>query len=165
MNAQCMRRKYFETGAESIKSNYRKLFSHVSSLLDQDNIPIKMTAYSYELASRMDRTEIKQARRDNARVLNDIFSNCPGIRIINSGIENSDLYVPIAIDRRDTKQSVLSKKGIFNTVIWPLRAEQKSVCKIASYIDEHMLAVPCDQRYTKDDMTYIGTEIVRVINE
>lgn len=162
--AQCLRTEYFETGEECIKDRYRRMFSEASSLLDDEN-PVKMTRYSFELANRTNWEEINVLRKRNAHVLCDLFSKCSAISLLNNKSENDNLYVPITIKSRDDKQSSLSKKGIFNTIIWPLRKEQKIACKTSRYICEHMLAVPCDQRYTEEDMYYIGTEIVRTINE
>lgn len=77
----------------------------------------------------------------------------------------SDLYVPFCISDRNRKQKVLSSKGVFNTVIWPLSDDQKKICPVAKYTEEHILAAPCDQRYTEDEIEFVGKEIVRIINE
>ncbi|MBR2311936.1 MAG: hypothetical protein IKA46_01435 [Clostridia bacterium] len=164
LRAQCMRTEYFDIGDESIKTAYRKIFCDVSALLDSDPSSAKMTEYSYELAHNTDWEDIKRKRRANADILSMIFSGNQNIRIINCGISRSDLYVPIIIQDRDEVQRNLSSKGIFNTIIWPLRKEQMLVCSTAKYVAEHMLAVPCDQRYAKEDMLYIGSEITRAIN-
>ena len=44
-----------------------------------------------------------------------------------------------------------------------LMDEQKQVCSVAKFTEKNMLAAPCDQRYSTDDMKTIGAEIVRVI--
>ena len=165
LKAQCLRTEFFETGSEVTKEKYRKIFSEVSALLDEDKTPIKMSEYSYEISANTDWEDIKKIRRDNAEILYEIFSGCEGIRLINSITDESNLYVPIMLKNRDEVQSRLSKQGIFNTIIWPLREMQISSCENTACVGEHMLAVPCDQRYTKEDMSYIGTEIVRAINE
>lgn len=167
LQAQCMRSEYAVTGDESLKSKYRYIFSNVSLLLDNNISPVKMTKYSYELACNTDWEHINRQRKGNADILSKILSGNQNIRIIDRdrGINCSNLYVPILIENRDEIQRKLSSKGIFNTIIWPLRKEQMLVCSTAKYIVEHMLAVPCDQRYTKEDMLYIGKEIERVVNE
>ena len=77
----------------------------------------------------------------------------------------SDLYVSFTVLNRDEVQRRLSAEGIFNTIIWPLSEQQKEACKVAKYTEENMLAAPCDQRYTVEDMKTIGAEIVRVIDD
>lgn len=165
LTAQCLRTDFFEIGDESIKETYRKLFSNVSLLLDKDDKPIKMTEYSFELSLNADWEKIKKTRRENAKILIDIFSNSKNITILNDNDKYSPIYLSVIVKNRDIVQSKLSRMGIFNTIIWPLRKEQKNICNTAKYIEENMLAVPCDQRYTKEDMLYIGEEIMRCIDE
>lgn len=73
------------------------------------------------------------------------------------------MYVAFMVDDRDFKQSILSTKGIYNTVIWPLNDMQKTVCETAKYTEKHMLAAPCDQRYSISDMQFIGNEIKSIV--
>ncbi len=165
LQAQCMRTEYFVSADEKMKGQYRQIFSNVSSLLDNQPEPIKMTAYSYELSIHVDWGAVQQRRAENASVLLDIFSKNKKITIINEKVAESALYLPILIKNRDGVQRNLSAKGIFNTIIWPLREEQALVCSTAKLVTECMLAVPCDQRYDREDMVYIGNEITRMVHE
>ena len=63
--------------------------------------------------------------------------------------------------KRDEVQKKLSERGIFCTIIWPLTDKQKALCDVARFTEENMLAAPCDQRYSVDDIEFIGKEIVR----
>lgn len=162
LKAQCMRNDYFQTGKESIKSEYREIFSSVSSIIDRDNKPSRMSAYTFEIVKKTDWNEIRTIRKNNAEVLIKILRE-EGIQLIQDKRGYSDLYVPFLVDNRNRKQHKLSAKGIFNTVIWPLNDKQKLACKVSKYTEEHMLAAPCDQRYTVYDMKLIGNEICRVI--
>lgn len=164
LEAQKMRTEFFETGNENLKDKYRKIFSAVSDLLDSGS-PVKMTEYSYQIASNVDWKRIRKTRKENADVLREIFNRCMDINVIDSCGEESNLYVPILVNNREVIQNCLSKAGIFNTIIWPLRDEQKKCCENAGHIYNHMLAVPCDQRYSKDDMEHIGEKIVRTVYE
>ena len=165
LNAQCLRRAFFETGDESIKTTYRQMFSAVSDILDADEKPVSMSAYAYALAQKTDWNEIRACRRENAKTLLNILKECPTVRLIQEQPGKSDLYVAFAVNNRDKLQQELSKLGIFCTIIWPLSQSQINACPVARYSHEHMLAAPCDQRYSQDDMVYIGKEIVRLINE
>ena len=157
-----MRNQYFQTGDESIKAGYRKIFSSVSDIMDTDKNPSRMSAYSYEVANSIDWDNIKKKRRENAEVLIGELKK-HNLQFIQDESGISDLYVPFLILNRDESQSKLSPKGIFNTIIWPLTEEQKVICKTAKYTEEHMLAAPCDQRYTSADMMFIASEIVKAI--
>ena len=62
-------------------------------------------------------------------------------------------------------QRALAEKGIYCPVIWPVPQQALGVCEVAEFTAEHMLGVPCDQRYTPEDMTYIGQKILEIVNE
>lgn len=162
--AQCMRREYFRIGDEAIKTEYRKIFSTVSDIMDSDE-PSAMSAYAYELAKRADWDRIRAARKANAETLIPILRKSPYVTMIQKDCGVSDLYVAFTVPNRNEVQRRLSAMGVFHTVIWPLSDEQKRVCPVAARTEETMLAAPCDQRYTTDDMRTIGAETVRVIAE
>ena len=164
LKAQCMRHQYFQCGDEKIKTKYRKIFSEVSDIMEKDE-PSAMSAYSYELATKTDWEKVRTIRKENAGTLISILQASPHISFIQQEAGYSDLYVAFTIKNRDAVQRQLSKKGIFNTIIWPLSEEQKNSCSVAKSTEENMLAAPCDQRYTADDMKYIGNEIVKVVND
>lgn len=164
LKAQCMRNKYFLTGDENLKLEYRRIFSKVSNIMDSDRVPSRMSSYAFEIARKTDWNILREHRRRNSKELIKILKEA-SIKLIQKKEGVSDLYVAFMVDDREYKQKKLSSKGIFNTVIWPLNEKQKSACPVARFTGEHMLAAPCDQRYCVDDMKYIGNEIVRVINE
>lgn len=164
LKAQCMRHEFLCCGDEKIKNEYRKIFSTVSTLIDDDE-PSAMSAYAYALAKNTDWDKVRSIRRDNAEALSYILSTSPYIRLIQKETGMSDLYVPFTVQNRDEVQRRLSAEGVFNTIIWPLMDEQKSVCSVAKFTEENMLAAPCDQRYSKEDMKTIGNEIVRVVED
>ena len=165
LEAQQLRHSFFNTGDKTLKTQYRAIFSTVSDIIDSDPTPSRMTSYSFELLKKADFETIKKTRRNNASVLINILSSNQRIKVLQTSSNISDLYVPFLVGNRNDIQDKLNKIGIFNTIIWPISKEQKEACANAKYIEEHMLAAPCDQRYTIDDMKYIGQEIVRVIDE
>lgn len=158
LKAQCLRHVFFQTGNEETKKMYRQAFSTVSKILDDDQ-PCAMSAYSYVLTENVDWNQLRFQRKSNAEVLTAILA--PYVHVISGA--PSALYVPFLISNRDEVQRRLSKQGIFNTIIWPLSDLQKGTCGIARYTEEHMLAAPCDQRYTTEDMKFIGNEMVNVL--
>lgn len=164
LKAQCMRHEFLVCGDEKIKTQYRNIFSIVSKLMDEDE-PSAMSAYSYALAKDTDWDLVRKTRQQNAEILILTLSASPYITLIQDKAGFSDLYVPFIVPKRDEVQKRLSAKGIFNTIIWPLSDQQNEACKVAKFTVENMLAAPCDQRYTEEDMKTIGAEIVRVIDD
>lgn len=164
LQAQCLRHRFFAEGDPEIKASYRRIFSGVSDILDANPLPSRMTRYAYESAAAADWDSIRQQRKINAQTLIAVLKK-GGIQLIQEQPGWSDLYVAFQTENRENKQAALSAKAIFNTVIWPLSDVQREVCPIARQTEATMLAAPCDQRYTAQDMEYIGNEIVRVVNE
>jgi hypothetical protein len=163
LQAQCMRHEFFETGDQNLKSEYRKIFSSVSDIMDEDKEPSRMSAYSYEIAAKTDWNNVRSQRKSNAEKLISVLKQAD-VKFIQNKVGLSDLYVTFLVEYREQKQSKLSAMGIFNTIIWPLNDEQKEICNTAKRTEEYMLAAPCDQRYSIKDMEYIGSEIVKIVN-
>ena len=163
--AQCLRHTFLETGDLSLKDKYRSIFSVVSDLIDRDPEPAKMSLYSYELAKQWDLNDIRRIRNENAETLISILKQSSFIELIQDKAGVSDLYVAFKTNKRDFIQMTLSSMGIFNTIIWPLNPEQTKICSVAGETLDRMLAAPCDQRYTIEDMKLIGNQILKVVED
>lgn len=60
-------------------------------------------------------------------------------------------------DSRDSFQQYLEERGIHSTVYWPVGPlVDLTGHDTAKYIYDHIVALPCDQRYTVDDMSRIA---------
>ena len=164
LEAQCMMHEYLQTGHLKTKTCYRNIFSSVSSIIDTDTKPGLMSAYAFELAMSVDLASIRDIRNENAATLADELRR-GGLSLINMPPGVCDLYVPLLTENRDNIQKKLSLIRIYCTVIWPLNSKQKELCEVAKRTQEHMLAIYCDQRYTKADMRYIASNIMRLCNE
>lgn len=162
LKAQCLRNEFFKTGDEFTKISYRKVFSTVTGSIDEDLLPGLMSEYSRELLKQIDFTLINEIRKKNASIL---ISELKGFNFVQKKVGLGDVYVAVLVENRDKIQRELASKGIFCTIIWPLSDEQKEICRIAKYTEEHILTIYCDQRYTSEDMEYVAKCIRRVCNE
>lgn len=162
LKAQCLRNEFFKTGDELTKISYRKVFSTVTDSIDEDLLPGLMSEYSRELLKQIDFTQINETRKKNTSIL---ISELNGFNFVQKEIGLGDVYVAILIENRDKIQRELASKGIFCTIIWPLSDEQKEICRIAKYTEEHILTIYCDQRYTSEDMKYVAKCIRRICDE
>ena len=160
--AQGMRWEYFRIGDEEIKSEYRKIFSEVSNILDKDTKVCRMSKYSFNKICRADWKMIREQRMNNSRRLISYLKKA-NAKLIQDSVGISDLYVPFLVDNRNEIQNILSKMGIFNTIIWPLSDKQRKTCSVSEKTEMYMLAAPCDQRYVEEDMKFIGEKFVEVI--
>lgn len=162
LRAQCMRNKFLQVGDESIKTEYRKIFSTVTDIIDEEKLPGLMSQYAYERASQINLNEVNEMRSRNAQVLIDELK---GFTFVQDKSGLGDVYVAVLIENRDAVQKKLASMGIFCTIIWPLNDEQRAACEVAKYTEEHMLTIYCDQRHSVEDMKYIAFCIRRVCNE
>lgn len=160
--AQCMRNGFLQTGDETIKTEYRKIFSTVTDMIDEEKFPGLMSQYAYERACHVNLKEVNEARTRNAQILIDELK---GFAFVQDKTGLGDVYVAVLIENRDGVQKKLASMGIFCTIIWPLNDEQRAACEVARYTEEHMLTIYCDQRHSTEDMKYIASCIRRVCNE
>ena len=157
-----MRNEFLKSGDESIKSEYRIIFSTVTDMIDEEKLPGLMSQYAYERACQINLSEVNEKRSRNAQVLIDELK---GFSFVQDKTGLGDVYVAVLIENRDAVQKKLASMGIFCTIIWPLNDEQRVACEVAKYTEEHMLTIYCDQRHSVEDMKYISSCIRRVCNE
>ena len=162
LRAQCMRNEFLHSCDESIKAEYRKIFSTVTDMIDEEKLPGLMSQYAYERACQINLNEVNTVRERNAQVLIDELK---GFSFVQDKTGLGDVYVAVLIENRDAAQKKLASKGIFCTIIWPLNDEQRAACEVAKYTEEHMLTIYCDQRHSVEDMKYIASCIRRVCDE
>lgn len=160
--AMVQKSQYLANGDSALKDSYRHLLGQANELLDGDKTVYAMTEDSATLLARLDTQKMLSLRQANANVL---FDKLDGkVSLITKYPERSTLYFPILVENQRAVQSALAKKGIYCPVIWPVPEEATGVCPVAHYTAEHMLGVPCDHRYTWEDMEFIADEIVRILN-
>lgn len=161
LNAQCMRNRFLTCGDESLKIEYRKIFSNVTDIIDGEKLPGLMSQYAYERVREINLNEINRIRQRNAEIL---IHELEGFKFVQNKSGFGDVYVAVLIDDRDAVQRKLASMGVFCTIIWPLNEEQRSVCDVAKYTEEHMLTIYCDQRHDVEDIKYVASCIRRVCN-
>lgn len=165
-DAMFKKSEYLQTGDESLKNTFRHMLAEASELLDQSAEPYAMTPESAQLLECLDFAQIYTRRQTNATaLLKALTPDRDHLRLITTTPEKSTLYFPILVKDRAVVQGKLAKLGIYCPVIWPVPEEALGVSEVAQFTAEHMLGIPCDQRYTTEDMTYIGEQIMRIVYE
>lgn len=157
---------YLENGDQALKDRFRHMLGEASQLLDESNEPYAITDQSAQLLRDLDFAAIYARRQENAKALLRALTPDPAVlRLITQTPEISTLYFPILVKDQSAVQGKLAPIGIYCPVIWPVPQEALGICEVAEFTAEHMLGVPCDQRYTPEDMAYIGREIMRIVYE
>ena len=71
----------------------------------------------------------------------------------------------ICAENRSEVQTAMAKVGVYAQVLWPLKDRAKEICSVSKYMEEHMLAIPIDQRYFYDDIMEMGERINSVLKQ
>ena len=107
LKAQCMRHEFLNSGDERIKTEFRRIFSTVSDVMEHDE-PTAMSAYSHALAKNTDWDILRVARKRNAEALISELKTSPFVSFIQRASGFSDLYVAFTTPNRDEVQRRLA---------------------------------------------------------
>jgi selenocysteine lyase/cysteine desulfurase len=162
--ALLIKNEYLENGNQNLKDNYRNMFSAAEHYLGQSQDIVSMSKYSREFISAFDFDSMKSKRRQNYNYLLDKLSNNVNIDTAFEQRQECPLYFPILINNRDDIQQMLAQENIYCPVIWPIPKEANNICINSNYISEHILAIPCDHRYSFNDMKYIVDKIRKIFD-
>ena len=157
---------YLQNCDLNIKEIYRKKFAECMAQL-KENITIHtMSDLSRKMfTDYVDCQNLRQQRAKNYLVLYTSLKSVFPQVVRYSIIQESPLCFNIVIKDRDDIQNKLASLCIYCQVLWPITKEAKNTCEFSKWFSEHMLAIPCDQRYKEEDMLYIAQKIRSVISE
>ncbi len=107
----------------------------------------------------------RQRRRANYQRLLDRFPQTQFCSPVFPELDEVSVpsHFTVLAEDRDALQTFLLDQGIHTTAYWgksPLA--DTSRCPQAQYIYDHVLSLPCDQRYTPDDMERIAGALCRL---
>lgn len=165
MRKEAMQKKseFLKTGDEETKSQFRALLGVASDMLDASKDAYRMTEASEKLLNKVDFDKMLEDRQRNAKILAENLRENSKLKFVSQEPENSTIYFPVLVENRDDVQGKLAKKSVFCPVIWPLPEGAEGVCENSKHIAENMLAIPCDQRYSAEDMLVIAKTINEVL--
>lgn len=120
----------------------------------------EITAMSEEtkaLFQRIEEEDCKQKRKENYRILSEKLQGSL-ISAMQEEYENTaPLYVSIDAKNRDLLQRSLKNQDIYAPVLWPVgRQNQNFLSETDRYLFDHLLALPMDQRYGREEMERIA---------
>ena len=158
-DALFLKNLYMQSGKKNIKNDYLKLFSEAEEVLDNDIEPYKIDSLSLKILNELDYISLIAQRRSNFKVLLNLFRENEKIEPIFKDIPNNvcPLFFPIYIKKnRDEIKKYLVKNKIYCPVHWPLSDYISNNKKDNSFwIYNHILSIPCDQRYNSEDMSRV----------
>ena len=166
-SAMQLKSEYLQDGDQAKKQKFREQLNDANLQLDKSELPFAISADSEKLLKKIDFEKILTDRKNNVSILKQGLTPLAyqgKISFITNLPEQSTLYFPILLNDRDRVQSQLARQGVYCPVIWPVPQQAKGVCAVADMTEEKMLALPCDQRYSKGDMNFIIEQLVKAIN-
>lgn len=162
LEAMKQRYEYVMTGEMEIKERSRVLNKEAIKELQGYDAPHAISDFASKSLTNANWVEIEQTRKNNFLCLSKGLSNKKMIQTIydETDLTTAPLYFPIYCDDRVLVQNKLAEHRIYAPVLWPMYNETLLIDDDASYIYQHLLAIPVDQRYNADDMQ----EIIEVLN-
>ncbi len=154
-----IKKLYMNYRISDLKDLYLRLYRKANENLNS-NVLYKMSDISQNIFRNCNIEDIKIKRKINFRFLCEQLRDINGIEIIFDKCNecNTPLYFPIYIiesEERKKLQAYLAKNNIYCPIIWPKPKEFYEDNYVANYIYDHIICIPCDQRYNIDDMNKI----------
>lgn len=155
LKAQFMKERYFFEGKDTEKE-FIGWFDASEEILEQQEEIFTMSQYSRCRIDSIDWDELKKVRYNNYRLLVEKLNSISEIEPVMSDIAENivPLYLPIYVGAQRNELRVFAReRNVMLPVIWPIpvMAEQTLDAE-TEWIYNHILAIPCDQRYMDKDM-------------
>lgn len=157
--------EYLSNGDSAVKQLFRKELADANHYIDTAKNVGTINPITEDLINTFEFKAAYTDRLRNTKILWDKLHKTVGIKMLPRASVNSTLYFPIIVERADAFQSSLAQNGVYAPVIWPLPKVAVGVCSVADDTAEHMLAIPCDHRYTPNDMEKVAEIINRTAEE
>ena len=168
MAAMQKKDRYLESWQPELKQEFLKELGIASDILDESGVPVAMGVEEEKLLRRLDMKALFRRRQENALLLKELLRPLEAegkLRFMTEQPENSTLYLPIYLEARKKVQTMMARRDIYCPVIWPMPEACEGICPTADFVTEHMLAIPCDQRYDEADMRFIAKKLSEILGD
>lgn len=153
--AMYLRGQYFANGEQRTKDISIRLSKAADHIAESNIAPHKMSQVAYNLMKNENLELNQQSRFDNYTYLyHNILESDKITKVCNdiNEVTTAPLYLTIYVKDRPALQKLLAQDSIYAPVIWPVEDERVLINDEVKYIYDHVLAIPCDQRYDEKDM-------------
>ena len=125
------------------------------------NEPIKkMSKLTKNLLHAIDYCDIEQKRKDNFEYLNQRLSN---INLLS--LKPATFMYPFMVENGAELRKKLQSEKIYVPTLWPTVFEVAAKDSIEYKMAENILPLPIDQRYTIEEMDYMCSKILELLEE
>lgn len=162
--AQAEKRLYTWSKDQDKKQEFLGTIRECEGIIDEFTAVRPISERAKKMLAQVNGEEIAYARRENMKHLwnrlNGKVQMVPGLERCFDGAPFS---LPILVENRDDVQGKLAKRGVYTQWLWPLCEEAMAVCPVSRNMNDKMLSVPIDQRFSWDDIEDIANIIIEVI--
>lgn len=141
----------FEDSAE----NYYQEYQENEDLLDNNPI-MKMSQLTANLLRAVPYEAIKRQRTRNVTVLSRELGEHNSLSYRK--VEGAFAY-PLLVDNGIKIREALAAKRIYLPTLWPNVIKSQAKTSLAYQYAQNILPLPCDQRYTQEDMIYLVEQL------
>jgi hypothetical protein len=122
--------------------------------------PLRMSRLTKRILNSIDLEAVKRRRRENYLALAAQLDKYNRHKWV-LGPESVPLCYPLLVDMNvENLKSRLAKRGIYIPTYWPESIGRAQQGSIGQRLINCCLAVPCDQRYSPGQMSYLADEII-----
>lgn len=152
-DASIMKYEYLFNGTGN-KKLFLSKYREAEDILDEQKEFFAISELSACIQSHLDVELLKNKRRENFKIVAGGLKDIKGIQVIFPTLEDDEtpLYCPILCDNRPEVQNLLVNNSIFAPIVWPKAECCPEVNDETDYVYDHILCIPIDQRYDRDDI-------------
>lgn len=167
--AQTDKRLYTWRKDQEKKQAFLGTIRECEGIIDEFTAVRPISERAKKMLDQVNGEEIAYARRENMRHLwarlNGNVRMVPELERSFEKEGSSPFSLPILVENRDEVQGKLARRGVYTQWLWPLCDEAMAICHVSKEMNEKMLSVPIDQRFSWDDIEEIAEIIISVVSE
>lgn len=142
---------------KALKQEYLRKNRVMEEWLDEHTGIGALSKEASAILDTVEEQDAKRKRNENYRYLYEQLKGRQQFAPILSKEASAPLYFAIYAKEREKLQKYLCEKDIYAPVLWPIGTQnQDCLTQDEAYIYEHMLAIPMDQRYGREEMEHIA---------
>src|SRR5699024_1422984 len=146
------------------KEAFFKLYNRLNQEIQEIDYLFKIDKTSEQILHKLDVNNIKQIRKENARIMYENLRQYSLINMLQETVDLSQmtpLYVPIIVQSKEIRDKLvkhLSDNQIYSPVHWP-KPTEINLNNRNNALYEQEISLICDQRYSRNDMRKIIEKI------
>lgn len=119
----------------------------------------EMSALTHNILGAIDYDKVREAREANYRILESALGRANRLSLT---VPVGPYCYPFYCENGMAVKKRLAEKKIFVATLWPNVLELHG--SLEKEYAENILPLPCDQRYTEEDMRFMAEEVLKCIN-